>query len=246
MDRLVRASVCQRISMRMRLSRLESVTSLINQRNSCLRCAHVVVEASKTRGQILRKLTDLLALCCREQQGGRLWPALIVPLQPLDLQQLLIPLAFQAARHQSVVRIDRPIAPTSQVGRILGPFNLPPRRLDRAAWRALPGGPGPRARCPTEPVRWLAESTARRPDRCAPHAGFDRFSPPIAYAPGCIPRSTRSRLVDSAPSCGAHRSHSARCLARVRALRGPHLAGRRLWYFDCRSTAAAGDKIGPN
>ncbi len=41
MDRLVRASVCQRMSMPMTLPRLESVTCLISKRRSCLRSAQV-------------------------------------------------------------------------------------------------------------------------------------------------------------------------------------------------------------
>src|SRR5258708_5770490 len=51
MERAVRASVCQRIATSMTLPRLESVTSLINQRMSCLRSTKVVVEACQMAGR---------------------------------------------------------------------------------------------------------------------------------------------------------------------------------------------------
>ena len=50
--RRVRASVCHRIATSMTLPRLESVTSLINQRSSCLRSTKVVVGACQMAGRL--------------------------------------------------------------------------------------------------------------------------------------------------------------------------------------------------
>src|SRR6266566_7506754 len=74
--------------------------------------------------QIMGQAADLLALRGGEQQGRLFGQHAVLPLQSFHLRQFLVPVSFQAASHQAVVRIDRFVATTSQVRFVLRPFNL--------------------------------------------------------------------------------------------------------------------------
>ena len=78
------------------------------------------------RRQVLGQRADLLPLLRRQGQRSRFRHDLIGSFQAIDLQQFLIPFAFQAACDQSIVGIDGTIAPASQVRFILRTFDLSP------------------------------------------------------------------------------------------------------------------------
>src|SRR5436305_1764578 len=108
----------------MTFPRMARVTSLINQRSSCLRSANVVVGAWKTSWQIISQLADLLALGGRKREHCLFGHDRILPLQLFHLGQFLIPLPLQAAGHQSIFRVNGSVASTCQIRLILGTLNL--------------------------------------------------------------------------------------------------------------------------
>src|SRR6266568_1712042 len=74
--------------------------------------------------QIMGQAADLLALRGGEHQGRLFGQHAVLALQSFHLRQFLVPVSFQAASHQAVVRVDRFVATTSQVRFVLRPFNL--------------------------------------------------------------------------------------------------------------------------
>src|SRR6266699_1930235 len=89
----------------------------------------LTLHKSRRRGvpdgrQIMGQPTDLLALRCREQQGGWFGQELVLSFQLFHLRQLLVPLPFQAPGHETVVGVDGFVATAGQVRFILRPLNL--------------------------------------------------------------------------------------------------------------------------
>src|SRR5260221_8299987 len=120
MARRVRASVCQRIATSMTLPRFESVTSLINQRMSCLRCTKVVVVAYQIAGRSWARRR----ICSRCEAVSNRAACLGNMLCSRSSFSTSVSFSFQAASHQSVVRVDRFVATTGQVRFVLCPLNL--------------------------------------------------------------------------------------------------------------------------
>src|SRR5713226_189877 len=67
------------------------------------------------RRQVSCERTDLLPLLRRQHQRSRFRQHLVGAFQPIDLQQLLIPLAFQTSCDQPIVRVHGTVPAASQV-----------------------------------------------------------------------------------------------------------------------------------
>src|SRR6266487_1377350 len=111
-------------------SHIDDVTSL-GERHILDQPAHQLLALSKGCGgsmpdgwQVVRKITDLLALRGCEREGRLFGQQGIFSLQFLDLSQFLIPLSFQAPSHQAIVRVYGLVPSASQVGFILSSLNL--------------------------------------------------------------------------------------------------------------------------
>src|SRR6266568_6785984 len=74
------------------------------------------------RRDILGQPQNALSFLGRDEESGGLGQCEILALQLLHLPQLLIPVSFQAASYEPIVRIDGDIATTGQISLILRPL----------------------------------------------------------------------------------------------------------------------------
>ncbi len=81
------------------------------------------------RWEILSQRAALFPLLGRQPQRSRYWLGLLVPFQPIHFHEFLVPVSFQAARHQSILWVSRMVAAARQVCLVLRPFDLPLRLL---------------------------------------------------------------------------------------------------------------------
>jgi hypothetical protein len=141
----------------MTISRLVSVTSRDEVAQQLLPLRWRGGRRMPDRRDMLGQPENALSFLGRDEESGGLGQCEILALHLLHFPQLLIPVAFQEALHEPIVRIDGDIATTGQISLILRPLQ--------------PELPLPIQLAPRGPPA----------DRCHRPAWFDRSSQPGAH-----------------------------------------------------------------
>jgi hypothetical protein len=170
---------------------------------------------------------------------------LVLPFQPIDLQQFLIPLAFQTSCDQPIVRVHGTVTAASQVRLILRAFDLSPRLLIDLFGARFQLGKGRERDFQPSRFDGFQKAVDNSLIDPLPAHGLTGFHCQLGVCLATFVDQQRAvPLVANrhAAPTGAT-EHDARPGARD--LRGPLPAALRLAYFDCQPTAADYDKIAP-